>query len=141
MNKLLILPITTLILVGCNKKSTSSTKDFDYSDVLDLTIEWSHVLNVKSGKYYAYIYSETCSHCKEIKQDIISYALDNYGTLYFVRYVDKIPIIDSGVPLLEKSNIEELGIVGTPSLFLIENHIVKGYYAGSKEIVKTLTNE
>ena len=141
MNKLLILPIATILILGCSSKKEAKAIEYDYSDVADLTICWNDILSVESDKYFAYIYSPTCGHCNEIKQDVITYALVNKGTLYFVPFNKTIPIIIDRTLPLEKDKVEDLGIVGTPSMFLIVNHVVKENYVGKKEIVKTLTND
>ena len=141
MNKLLILPISTLLLIGCTHEMKPEPKEYDYSDVVDLTICWNDILSMKSDKYFTYIYSKTCSHCSEIKQEVIAYALANVGELYFVEFNKDIPIINDRAIVLEKDKVEDLGIVGTPSMFLIKNHVVKENYVGKKEIVNTLTND
>ena len=141
MNKLLILPITAILILGCSPNKEAKAIEYDYSDVADLTICWNDILSVESDKYFAYIYSPTCGHCNEIKKDVITYALVNKGTLYFVPFNKMIPIIIDRTLPLEKDKVEDLGIVGTPSMFLIANHVVKENYVGKKEIVKTLTND
>ena len=141
MNKLLILPITAILILSCSPKKETKAIEYDYSDVDDLTIFWNDILSVESDKYFAYIYSPTCGHCNEIKQDVITYALVNKGTLYFVPFNKMIPIIIDRTLPLEKDKVEDLGIVGTPSMFLVVNHVVKENYVGKKEIVKTLTND
>ena len=77
MNKLLILPITSILILGCSPNKEAKAIEYDYSDVADLTICWNDILSVESDKYFAYIYSRTCGHCNEIKQDVITYALVN----------------------------------------------------------------
>ena len=139
MNKLVILPLMTLLLVGCSKHKEAKATEYDYSDVAYLTICWNDILYVDSLEYFAYIYSPTCGHCCEIKQEVISYALANEGSLYFVPFNKDIPIINDRTIPIEKDKVEDLGIVGTPSMFLVVNHVVKENYVGKKEIVSTLT--
>lgn len=141
MNKLLILPLMTLLLIGCKNAKETKAKEYDYEDVSELTICWKDIFSIDSKEYYAYIYSETCGHCNEIKQTVISYALANYGNLYFVSFSKDIPITSDRTSVLEKDKVEDLAIIGTPSMFLIINHVVKENYVGKKEIVKTLTND
>ena len=139
MNKLVILPLMTLLMIGCSNNEEAKAIEYDYSDVAFLTICWNDILNVDSLEYFAYIYSSTCGHCSEIKQEVISYALVNKGSLYFVPFNKDIPIINDRTIPIEKVKVEDLGIVGTPSMFLIVNHVVKENYVGKKEIVSTLT--
>ena len=139
MNKPLILPIMMILLIGCTSNKEVEDAKYDYSDVTDLTICWNDILTIDSLEYFAYIYSPTCGHCNDIKQEIISYALTNKGNLYFVPFNKNIPIVvDRTIPI-EKDKVEDLGIVGTPSMFLVVNHVVKENYVGKKEIVSTLT--
>ena len=139
MNKVFLLPITAFLIVACSSKPQETIKEYDYDDVLSLAIPWDEVLSVESKSYYAYVYSPTCGHCNEIKQEVIRYSLYNYGTLYFVQYTKDIPIIDDPLVVIDKSCVEDLGIVGTPSMFRIVDRVVKENIVGSKEIIKTLT--
>ena len=139
MNKLLILPLMTILLTCCSSNKEVIAKEYDYNDIVDLKLCWNDVLTVQSDNYYAYIYSETCGHCNEIKQEVISYALSNFGQLYFIPFNKEISIITDRNSVLEKDDVNDLGIVGTPTMFLIINHVVKENYVGKKEIVKTLT--
>ena len=139
MNKLVILTLMTFLMIGCDKHKEAKATEYDYSNVAYLTICWNDILNVDSLEYFAYIYSPTCGHCSEIKQKVISYALANKGSLYFVPFNKDIPIINDRTIPIEKDKVEDLGIVGTPSMFLIVNHAVKENYVGKKEIVSTLT--
>ena len=140
MNKLFVLPLLALLMVGCTKKNEKvEDKEYDYSDINHLKICWDEILSQIQVSYFVYIYSETCGHCKEIKQQVIDYALNHDG-FYFVSYNNRIPIIDDESFVVGKSNINELGIVGTPTLFLIEEHIVKENIVGKNNIIATLTN-
>lgn len=140
MKKLLFLPTLLFLLCNCSAKKQTSVIEYDYSDVSDLTICWNEVLSVSKNEYFVYIYSSTCGHCNEIKQEVISFALRNYGDLYFVSFNKDIPIINDRNKPLEKDNVDDFGIVGTPSMFRIIEHVVKENYVGKKEIVETLTN-
>ena len=139
MNKLVILPLMTFLMIGCSNNKEAKAIEYDYSDVAYLTICWNDILKIDSLEYFAYIYSPTCGHCSEIKQEVITYALGNKGSLYFVPFNKDIPIINDRTIPLEKDKVEDIGIVGTPSMFLVVNHIVKENYVGKKEIVSTLT--
>ena len=43
MNKLLILPIATILILGCSSKKEAKAIEYDYSDVADLTICWNDI--------------------------------------------------------------------------------------------------
>lgn len=140
MRKLLILAFT-LLLCCCSSKKAEAVADYDYSDVIDLTVCWDDIFSIQLESYFVYIYSSTCGHCNEIKKDVISYALNNPNTMYFVSFNKDIPIINDRFYPIGKTATDDLGIVGTPSMFLIVNHIVEENYVGKKEIIRTLTNE
>ncbi len=140
MKKLLFLPTLLFLLCYCSANKTVAAIEYDYSDVSNLTICWNDILSLSKDDYYVYIYSSTCGHCNEIKQEVISFALRNYGDLYFVSFNKDIPIINDRNEPLEKDSVGDLGIVGTPSMFRIIEHVVKENYVGKKEIVETLTN-
>ena len=138
MKKLFLFPLMTVFLVSCANENKVVAEEHDYSDVSHLLICWGDIFKIKDRQYFVYIYSETCGHCQEIKQDIISYAL-NHDSFYFIKFNSGIPIINDRNIVIGKDKVEELGIVGTPSMFLITDHIVEVNYVGKKEIIRTLT--
>lgn len=147
MNRLfLIFLLPFLILIsGCSKKnidhpsSTSITiKNHDYSGVENLFIEWTEMLNQNKNNYYVYIFSRTCGHCREIKNDVIEYALLDEGSLFFIEYQDSIPKVSFKEEVIGVSNIDKMGIVGVPSLFEIHDQKIVNYYLGTKEILEIL---
>lgn len=139
MNKLFLLPLVTLFMVSCSKDSKVVAEEYDYSDVSHLHICWDDIFEINDAQYFVYIYSNTCGHCQEIKQEIISYAL-KHESIYLIKFNNNIPIINDRNQVIGKDKVEDLGIVGTPSMFLINNHIVEANYVGKKEIIRTLTN-
>ena len=146
MKKILILCVVPFLL-GCVKEKeraieeTSSATIYDYSDVAHLTIEWKDILKQEETHYYSYIYSDTCGHCNEIKQDVICAALKGEKKIYFITYSKEIPIITNAANNIGVDDYENLGIIGTPTLFEINNSIVVECYTGSSSIIATLTNQ
>lgn len=139
---LLLLPI---FLSSCSKSNSVSFFDtsisHQYDDVISLKIEWEDILSQKEKFYYVYIYSNSCGHCKEIKDFIIEYSINGTYKLYFIEYSDEIPVITNETKNLGITNYGELGIVGTPSLFEIGGGMVVNCHSGSSAIIETLTNE
>ena len=128
-----------LILASCKKQTISSEeKIYDYADVLDNFIKWEEILSIDKEHYYAYVFSFSCGHCKEIKQDILTKVIEDGWNIYFIEYESDIPIVDSSVPYVGVSKYQDLGIIGTPTLFEISNKIVVDRFTGSKEIITTL---
>ena len=131
-----------MMLVGCNERieiSSQSEIAYDYDLVSDKHIEWKSIFEQEDNNYYVYIYSMTCGHCRIIKDDVISYAL-SHDNFYFVIYSASIPLINNRDLAIGKDSIYGLGIMGTPSLFEINSHIITNYYLGTSEIIETLSN-
>ena len=143
MKKLLFL-CACLLLTSCkteNKnESYSILIECDYINVEHLHIEWKNILSQEANNYFVYVYSLTCGHCKEVKPYILEYAMESKDIFYFVIYTKDIPIISNAEQNIGVTNYEELGIIGTPTLFEIESGMVSACYTGSSAIIETLTN-
>lgn len=147
--KHIILSISLVFLAlvtGCSKTTSKDTSlsetstiiFYDYNLVDYLSIEWNRALLQEEEHYYVYIYSKTCGHCLEIKNDIIKCALKEIEKIYFIEYNDSIPIIEDREIVLEETDIDRCGVVGVPSLFEINQHAIVNYYLGGKEIIEIL---
>ena len=137
--------LLSILLIGCSNNANESSYEeiesiqYDYQDVEDSHIIWDELLNF-DDQYLVYIYSVTCGHCNQIKQDILSFYFLNKVTMYFVSYDKSIPVISSPETNIGKGNIEEIGIAGTPTLFEIKDKIIINCFTGTNEIIHTLTN-
>ena len=60
--------------------------------------------------------------------------------IYLIEFTYEIPILASDSEYRGIIYIDDLGIVGTPTLFYIENKTVMERYTGSREIIMTLSN-
>ena len=144
MRKIFLLMGLVILLMGCKKSVTSSetvssseTVIYDYDVVQDKMIDWNNLFSIEKDKYSVYIYSTRCGHCNEIKQDVISHAL-NDDSFYFVEYNQSIPITDNIEPTIGKSSVEDISILGTPTLLVIENKILIKNIAGAKAILEAI---
>lgn len=144
MKTLILLLSAILLLNGCTKSKTTSIPMnesvislFDYSDIENKKITWESIFSYGDDRYFVYIYSEKCGHCNEIKQTIIEYSKTN-EYFYFLECSSNIPILDSVDETIGQSDYEEIGILGTPTLLVIENHVLVENIAGSKAIIDTL---
>lgn len=128
--------LITLSISACNPNTTSfnfsSPSAYDYAQMNH--IEWVDLLNQQECDYITYIYSETCGHCREIKNEILYFASSYQDPTYFVIYVKEIPLIDDKEQVIDKDKIEEIGILGTPTLFHVVNHKINENIVGSKDI-------
>ena len=144
MKRLFLILSATLLLNGCAKSKTASIPMseslmslFDYNDIDNRKITWESIFSLGDNRYRVYIYSEKCGHCNEIKQTIIEHSkTDEF--FYFLEYNSDIPILDSVDETIGKSNYKEIGILGTPTLLVIENRVLVENIAGSKAIIDTL---
>ena len=69
----LLLVSSLLFLSSCsNIKVYVNNKDYaDYEQFVLPTLEDFYTLN--EDNYFIYLYSDSCSHCDDIKKDIVSY--------------------------------------------------------------------
>ena len=118
---------------------TSDFVSHSYDEVKDKELLYSNIFAVESNSYYVYFYSSTCSHCADLKEFIISTALDR-GDIYFVKASEEIVFLKSIDETIGLSSIEGFGILGYPSLIKIEDHIVTKNLAGVLPIRSELLN-
>ena len=137
--KRILFIVSMLLLSSCHETELpNEERVYDYKDVQDRFIEWKDVLAQEKENYFAYVFSYSCGHCKGIKQDILKKTIIDWWDIYYVEYTSDIPIVDSSTPYVGITNYEEVGIIGTPTLFEITNNVVSNRFTGSKEIIATL---
>ena len=144
MKRLLIIVLSSVLFVSCSKTTKSSLESYDsqtaildYDVIKDKEISWNDLLVQDKELYSVYVYSLTCGHCNEIKQEVISYAL-NRDDFYIVEYSENIPICDGQEEQGEKDKLEEICIFGTPSLLFINGGVLVKNIAGSKAILEAI---
>lgn len=146
LNPLLI--VVSLLTIGCSNsekvisKETESIifKNHSYEEVDHLMIEWKNMFLQEKEQYYVYVFSKTCGHCREIKNQVIDYALSEKETIFFIEYNNEILIIDDRDILIGVHKIDKCGILGVPSLFEIKEQKVSNYYLGEIEVIEILQN-
>jgi glutaredoxin-related protein len=112
----------TLTLSACDSTEVDDGL-FEYSDLGDKEL-FTHAdaEDMSNDKYIVYYYHEACSHCQNIKQEILSIA---YDFEYFDFYIFDI----SNAP--DVSSYEEF--VGTPTVFVLAGgEIIESYIGGDK---------
>ena len=128
-------------IVSCNYKSktieNSENTSHDYGEISSHEIMWKDLFSIGIPQYFVYFYSPTCSHCNEIKQTIIEYALSD-ERMYFVKYSDEITISPFVGDTIGATTIEEVSIMGTPSLIEITDGVLTKNIAGTNAILKFL---
>lgn len=126
-----------LLLTSC---SFNHGKVYDYQDVENLKIQANDILNLAKTKYFVYIYNLNCYYCNLIKQDIISYALSNKYPTYFLEYDETINICYIVDEEKKINNLDDLCILGTPTLLDVFNNQIVFNISGSEKILNYLKN-
>ena len=139
-SKLIFLPCL-FGLIACQKEIKNSKElektEHDYEEIENREIGWNDLFSIGIPQYFVYFYSPYCSHCKEIKDSIIEYALQD-ERMYFVKFSDEVIVAPDVENTIGATSIEDVAILGTPSLIEITNHTVTTNLAGSKAILNYL---
>ena len=134
MKRFLFLLLSIASLVGCSTPKTSEKATYDYDDI-QTHIEWNEVFSQSDSDYLVYFYSLTCGHCKEMKEDILSYYFKNKPVMYFVETSNsKDARFGPGGELKGISDVDNFFIFGTPFLIRVITKKVSEYYSGVKQI-------
>lgn len=136
---LLLLPLLT----GCSTTKIEATskveqKELDYTDFEELKLEWKNLFLPAKSQYFVYIYSDSCLHCAHIKKEVLSTVEEHNELFYLMEYQSEIPTSFNVSETIGKEKVEEVYIMGTPTLIEITNHYVGLNIAGEKEITDYL---
>ena len=137
MKKIFILFVMPF-LISCSTKSSTSEIEVShsYDEVEHLSMEWNELLT-KENAYYCYVYSIYCTHCENIKNYVIEKAL-LLSNLYFIKYTKTIPIIPDSEITIGQNNIENIGIMGTPTIIGVDKHEVTINVAGETKVLEII---
>lgn len=140
-----ILPFLLLmpIIAGCSSQSREVVKAdeqraLDYTDFKELELEWKNLFFPAKSQYFVYIYSPYCSHCDRIKKEVLTTIDENRDMFYLTKFTDDVETGFNVMETIGKERIEEVYIMGTPTLIEISNHYVALNIAGEKEITDYL---
>lgn len=134
--KLSIMVLTLFYCSSCNLNFSS--KEYDYSMIENLKIEWTNLFLQSKVSYFVYIYQEHCFYCNELKNEIISFALNEIYPTYFIKYSIEIPIDNDIENTINATTVEKVFIKGVPTLLKIERSTLTLNIAGYNEIFTTL---
>ena len=143
MKEKILLLLLTPILAGCSSspieaKPIDEQKPLDYTDFSDLHLEWKNLFLPAKSQYFVYIYSFSCLHCAHIKKEVLTTIESHKELFYLMEYNEEIPTSFNVTETLGKEKVEEVYIMGTPTLIEITNHYVGLNIAGEKEITDYL---
>ena len=133
-----------LCLSGCvssPEKSTviktsseiNSTRNYDYTEINEYRLYWDEIFEVGLKEYFVYLYQRGCSHCESIKNEIIEAAL-NRKDIYFVEDSKEFKFSKDVSSTIGITSVDNLAILGFPTLLKIEEGTLIKNIAGVKEI-------
>ncbi|AIO18354.1 Thioredoxin [Candidatus Izimaplasma bacterium HR1] len=137
--KYVALALFALLIFTLSGCVNSDDLDYDDFNVYHLS-SWEHALDRDEEQYLLYYYGVNCSHCTDLKPDILGFADSNNAELvvYF---------IESGNVSLDNYNafpvydpITGLAIPGTPTIMVIKNGKVVAMEVGPT-IIKDLLKQ
>ena len=138
----LFLPLLAL-MVGCTSKQNNASSDSNESYELVYAqrgIEWKDLLNQNCSDYYSYIYSLTCHYCNEIKGRVYEFCQGN--AVFFIEYqVGIVPLNSETKDFVGVDKIEDLYILGTPTLFHIKEKKIAECFIGANQITLFFDNQ
>lgn len=123
---LLFLPF----LIGCKQQ-----KPLDYDSYLNKLIEFKELFNQSHDDYFAYIFSYSCGHCIEFKEEMLPIIFNNRN-MYLIEYTEEIKISSNVDNTIGAKSIDEVSILGTPTLLEIKDGSLAANIAGKTEIRK-----
>ncbi|MCX5775624.1 MAG: hypothetical protein NTV44_04610 [Firmicutes bacterium] len=131
--------LLSFFLVSCfhgnEVSSTSAPPSHTYTEVAAFSIAWEGIFSLKETDYYIYVYFPGCSHCQSLKNDVIDYALsDPQIPLYFVLGSKDIPKGTNPDKTLGATSLDEVFIVGWPSLIEIKTKVLIKHLIGTAAI-------
>lgn len=116
----------------------SDSESYDYEDIENQKIVWRDLFNAEPSHYYVYAYSPYCGHCLEIRDGVIHYSRCGSIPLFFVEASDEIAFGSHIETTIGAVSIEQLWILGYPSLLEIKNGTLIANTAGSSKITEIL---
>jgi thioredoxin-related protein len=131
-----------IIITSCSlQNNIFNQKNYDYDDFIHLHIEWKDLFEIAEDQYLVYIYSHGCGYCQSIKNEIFNYVLKSSSyPLYFVIASSEINRHKNIDLTIGAESVDEVFIVGVPSILFIKNNVLTSQYVGVKQIVNLLNN-
>ena len=147
-HRLRILPLLlTAMFASCTPATSEQMSKNAFNEheiVIIQQIKWSTVLSQKESHYLVFFYSETCAHCHEIMGDVIAFSTAEIVKTYFLdikQSETKIPIKNEIDETIGATSIDDLFIVGTPTIIEVEEGMVKANVPGKDECLSFLNEQ
>ena len=146
--KLHTLPLLLVaVFTSCSPKgSESSSKNAiqEYEIVNKQEIYLDDCLTQIEEDYLIFFHSETCGHCKEIIEDVTLFAESNIIKTYFLnisKNENKIERCSHDEIEIGIDSVEDLKIVGAPTIVEVENGVTTANVVGKDSILSFLNEQ
>ena len=146
--KLHTLPLLWVVaFTSCTgSKSESSNKNAiqEYGIISQQEINLADCLSQNEEDYLVFFHSETCGHCKEIIEDVIAFAESNIIKTYFLnvsKSENKVERCLRDEIEIGIDNVDDLKIVGTPTIVEVENGVTTANVAGKESCLAFLNEQ
>ena len=144
--KLHTLPLLLVaVFTSCSSKGSESTSKNaiqEYEIVNKQEIYLDDCLSQIEEKYLVFFHSETCTHCQEIIEDVIAFANSSIIKTYFLnvsKKENKITRCSQDEIEVGIDKVEDLRIVGTPTIVEVEEGVTTVNVAGKSACLAFLT--
>lgn len=137
--------LAAAMFVSCSpaqNEQSNKNASTEYEIPIELEIDLKDCLSQSESQYLIFFHSETCSHCKEIKGDVLSFVNDNILKVYFLdikKPNNEVTICQKEEIVFGVGDYQDLKILGTPTIIKVENGVTTANVAG-KEGCLTLIN-
>ena len=142
--RLLFVSLTSLaIVVSCSptRDTTNNKSAIEQQEIIiNHQIPWLEALNQRDNHYIIFVYSETCGYCHDMMDEIIDFAKSEILVTYFINsQIYKVPISNEIKENI--ADINQLSILGTPTIIEIDNKIVVNNIAGIDKCLNFLIDK
>ena len=143
-SRLLFVSLTSLAIVAScspSRETTNNKNVIEQEEIIkNQSISWFDALNQKENNYIVFVYSETCGYCHDMMDEIIDFAKSEILVTYFINsQIYKVPISNEIKENI--ADINQLSILGTPTILEIDNKIVVNNIAGIDKCLNFLIDK
>ena len=134
------------MFVSCSpaqNEQSNKNASTEYEIPVEQEIDLKDCLSQSESQYLVFFHSETCSHCREIREDILFFANENILKVYFLdikKPSNEVTICQKEEIELGISSYQDIKILGTPTIIKVENGVTTANVAGKEECL-TLINQ
>jgi len=139
MKKRSVMVCATLLLSCQGLDSSVPSRAYTYDEIETRIIPWENLFDMAENHYYSLVFSKSCQHCLAIEEQVVRYALsDSRPLLFFIKATPNIP---KGTPIsatVGATSVDEVYVLGWPTLLEIEEATLVSHVAGEKAISEKL---